>query len=80
MMATDIQLNDSVCSLVIGLFGFFPGVLSVSLRQHHYFSQQEGPAQRNIAMPYKGKGASPSASKTLVRPKYHPCLLYLKSK
>lgn len=46
-------LSDSVCSHLICHFGFFPGVLSVFLRQHHYFSQQEGPAQRNIAVSYK---------------------------
>lgn len=65
-------LNHSVCSRLICRFGFFFFLefSLVSLRQHHYFSQQEGPAQRNLAMSYKkGKGASPSASKTLVRPK-----------
>ena len=55
MIATDLLLNDSVSSYLICPSGFFPGVLSASLRQHHYFSQQEGPAQRNIAMPYKRK-------------------------
>lgn len=44
---------------------------SSPLRMHHYFSQQ-GFAQRPNAMPYEGKEASPSVSKTLVRPKCNP--------
>lgn len=70
-------LNGSVCShLYFPLWFFSWSSLRLSLRQHHYFSQQEGPcAAKYCDVLQKGKGASPSASKTLVRPKYNPCFI-----
>lgn len=49
---------------------YFLGVL-LSAHASLFFSTGLS-AQRNNAMPHKGKEASPSVSKTLVRPKYNP--------
>lgn len=73
-MATDTLLTDSVSSYLICLFGFFPGVLSVFAQASLFFSTG-GLRSEILRCLTKGKGASPSASKTLVRPKYHPCFI-----
>lgn len=73
-VATGTLLTDSVSSYLICLFGFFPGVLSVFAQASLFFSTG-GLRSEILRCLTKGKGASPSASKTLVRPKYHPCFI-----
>lgn len=75
ILATDIE-RLSLLTFWICHFGFFLLEFSLPLcASIIIFLNRRVPRSEILRCLTKGKGASPSASKTLVRPKYHPCFI-----